>query len=499
MAEKKFDLSLIIKAVDNATAPLRRIGERLKTLTTPARDVGKAFGKVGSETLGLATKFAAFSAAAGFGLFHVVKGAVDAGDKLGEMAQRVGLGVDAYAQLQFAAAQSDIEAEKFNSSMDGFNQRMGQVKAGTGKFLAFLNKVSPTLAKQVRGAKDNDQALDLLAKAFVKVEDPAKRAALAMAAGLDPQFGQFLGQGPEAIKALKDQFAATAGPQEQFAARSGVLDNSLRLLAVSFEGIKNKIVTALMPAFNRLAIMLTDFFTKHGDKLVAWAERANGEFQAWVNSGGIDRLIASLREVAATIGKVVDALGGPKGLAIAFAAIQVAPLVGALANLGMALGSLGATVIPLALKALLALKVSLAHVNFILVGMAALPFVAAFAALAAAGYQVYKNWEPLKEFFGEVWELIKNIASFNIGGVIKQVGQFFGVESSFGNAFKPETRPTLGAASATGPLSAITQTNNAAVSVSFSGLPPGARVTPAQGNTAPLDLSLGYSMLGVSQ
>jgi len=174
----EYPLSLIIKAVDKATAPLRAINARMKQFTAPVRKLNnsfralseeagiprlaKAFGrvggslrKVGSETMALGLKITAMAAGAAYGLYHIVRGAVDAGDKLGEMAQRVGLSVDAYAQLQFAAAQADVEQEQFTSSMDQFNKRLGEMKAGGGAMLEFLQKVSPVLARQMKGAKSN--------------------------------------------------------------------------------------------------------------------------------------------------------------------------------------------------------------------------------------------------------------------------------------------------------------------------------------------------------
>src|SRR3990172_1066737 len=157
----EYPLSLIIKAVDKATAPLRAINARMKQFTAPVRKLNnsfralseeagiprlpKAFGrvggslrKVGGETMALGLKITAMAAGAAYGLYHIVRGAVDAGDKLGEMAQRVGLSVDAYAQLQFAAAQADVEQEQFNSSMDQFNKRLGEMKGGGGARLEFF-------------------------------------------------------------------------------------------------------------------------------------------------------------------------------------------------------------------------------------------------------------------------------------------------------------------------------------------------------------------------
>jgi TP901 family phage tail tape measure protein len=43
--------------------------------------------------------------------------------------------------------------------------------------------------------------------------------------------------------------------------------------------------------------------------------------------------------------------------------------------------------------------------------------VAAIVALAAAAYLIYKNWEPIKAFFGGIWDSIAEFASSGIGNI----------------------------------------------------------------------------------
>lgn len=516
--ESKTKLSLVIQAVDNATAKLRAVNERMLALTAPARklgnsfaalgketglgklgssfkNVGSAIGKVGKEALALGAKIAGLATVAGFAFFRIVRSAVDAGDKLGEMAQRVGLGVDAYAQLQFAAGQADVDAEKFNSSMDGFNQRLGQAKAGTGKFLSFLKKVSPNLANQVVGAKDNATALKLMARAFEKVQDPAKRAALAMAAGFDPQMAQFLGQGEKAIEAQMQRYKELAGSQEEFANNSGQLDNAMRETETAFLGLRNAAVTALAPALSQLATTLANVLAGNREKLVAWAREAGATIMAWVQSGGIQRLVEGLKSFAETVGKVVDMLGGLKGVAIAIGGIMSSSLVISIIGAVKAIGGF--------LAALLTLN------------PVVLAIIAAVTGVALAAWQIYENWGPIKEFFVDLWEGIKNAFSSawefikDIGGKIFDItkklfqftplgmaikgGQMLAgvVKEKFfndsGNA-SPQRAP---------PIPDITrQETHAQVSVDFTNVPKGVRVTPSKNNTAPLNLSTGVPMLG---
>ena len=49
MADKQFPLSLIIRAVDKATAPLRAINERIQKFTAPVRKLNNSFRALAAE------------------------------------------------------------------------------------------------------------------------------------------------------------------------------------------------------------------------------------------------------------------------------------------------------------------------------------------------------------------------------------------------------------------------------------------------------------------
>ncbi|MDR2337828.1 MAG: hypothetical protein LBE20_04160 [Deltaproteobacteria bacterium] len=51
---------------------------------------------------------------------------------------------------------------------------MAQLSAGTGNMLSNIKKVSPNLVRQLKAAKGNEEAFDLMIKAIRGVQDPAK-------------------------------------------------------------------------------------------------------------------------------------------------------------------------------------------------------------------------------------------------------------------------------------------------------------------------------------
>lgn len=511
-AEQQYPLALVIKAVDKATGPLREMNAKIKAFTDPLqklskeagfpklfdafKGVGDAASKVGDEAGKLITKFFTVAAAAGFAGYEIIKSTVDSGDKLAEMAKRVGLSVDAYAQLQFAAGQAHVDQDEFNASMDQFNKRLGEAKANGGPLLTFLNKVGPGLATQVKGAKNTEEALGLMAKAFVAVQDPQRRAALSAAAfGKGSlQFGQFLGQGSEKIHEQMKRYLEIAGSQEKFAETSEALKKAMNETDAAFEGLRNAAAAELFPALTQLAGVLTTFLASNREGLKAWAQETGKAIEDWVKGGGVDRLIQGFKDFAKTASEVVDMIGGPKGLAIAFAALQVMPLVASLAALATSFVTLAIALAPFV-------------ITFAAILGPVLVFTGAVLALGLAGKTLYDNWAPLKQFFVDLGDAVgkafdklgglQGIASSlltkGVGGTLWDAGKSVG-SSLFGNyednhrsAFDPSlARP--------GPAANI----GGKVTVDFANMPKGTRVTPEKNADKYFDFNMGYNNL-VSQ
>lgn len=458
MADKKYPLSIIIRAVDKASVPIRGMAARLKSLqkaTEPFRKVGGAFGNVGKEAFALGAKFAAMASVAAFALFRIVRGAVDAGDKLGEMADRVGLSVDAYASLQHAAAQADVDQEAFNGAMDQFNKRLGEAKAGTGGMLAFLKKVSPVFAQQVKSAGSTEMALSLVTDAMARIEDPGKRAALAAAAfgksGL--QMGNFLKQGSAAIQKQQLRYMELSGSQEEFARNAGDLDNAMRETEVAFLGVRNAIAGALFPAFKLIAVEVTKFLAQNRDGLRKWAETSGAAIRAWVAGGGIQRLAEGFRTFFNVVARVVDAIGGFKGALVVIGLIMAGPLIGSIVTLVTTIGWIGVA------------------------------FVAAAAVVIAA-------WEPIKTFFQSLWETVNRPLE-----ALKVARQFWGLGGQGGFNGPGGSASVVGGAALGAAGARPGRANGSKVSVDFANVPKGVRVTADKSVSTDVDYSLGPSMV----
>lgn len=534
MAGKEYPLSVVIRAVDRITGPIRQINARMKKLTAPVTRVAAAIGGVGKEAQALAVKLTALAAAAGYGFFRMAKGAIDAGDALDELSDTTGVAVNQIKEYEYVAQRAGVGSEEFQSSLLQLTKRLGDTRAGTGALNAFLKQTSPALLRQVKGAKSTAEAVDLMFAALSRLDDPAKRAALAAAAfgKANLKMANIGKMSAEEIEQLRQRFRQLAGDQEEMAKASARFNDEWDDMQIALAGTKKAGLLPLLPAMQALTGQVTDLLIAYRPVLKAWSTDFAArlpERLRWLREE-FARLRDNLAPVTGLASALVERFGLANTVTAALAAVLGFRLLVAVAGLATAFGGLGAALAPVLLSmgrmALLAgaqlFGAFSAFIYAVRAGtgvMYAFNFalwaspigmvIAAVTALAAAAYLIYKHWEPIKGFFGGLWDGI--VASFDaalekiragiawvtdsfnsVMAMSRQVGQrlrFWETPAQQGAA-----GPALGAALAAPPAAA--SRSEATVTVNFENMPRGARVSTDPRSTTDVNTSLGYSMLG---
>lgn len=490
--EKKTRLSIVIRAVDAATAKIKAINDRLDAATKPTRDFKKALGElreksglddviggfkgVGSaitDLLGKLLLVGGVVGAAVAGLLHLVDGF----DELGDKAEAIGVSVDFLAQMRYAAERSGASIESLDGGLQAFSKSLGQARAGTGRMTSFLKKVSPALLTQLKGAKSNEEAFNLLAGAMAKLEDPAKRAALAQAALGDASLGPLFSKGPKGIKELRDRYAELAGSQEGAAAEAGKVDDSMKDLKASTDGIKAALVEGLSPALKVIVDQLREWFTEHRGDVKEWAAELGQRLPAAFNT-----LVGFIRGAVGTLASFFDSGTKIKIALAALAAVIVGPVIGAVGALGIAL-----LTSPIG------------------------PWVAGLGLAAAL---VIKYWGPIKEFFGALWDGITGVFEaawdkikyivdkvIDAAKFIKDQLTGFGPLADDIDKVRAQAgaglRSDIGAQALAATQDTRTFNSAAKITVDFANAPRGMRAKADPQSSADVDFSVGYQMLGV--
>lgn len=360
-------------------------------------------------------------------------------------------------------------------------------------------------------------------KGVVNANDTALIKALGGAEAYNAAIG-LTGQQGAAFKAtLETMRSGVDGVNAAFEKQNSTAAATTQRLKNSLEGVAISIGRVLVPVLEQLAPVL--------ERAATWWEGLGVEGQ---------KTIITLAGAAAALGPGLIVLGK-----LVSAVQSVTAVLTFAAGWGKYLWMMRASIMSGLVPSLTAAAGSVWAFTAALLANPITWVVIAVVALGAAVYQIYKNWGPLKEFFAETWTAIKdavanglawigeNLGWTPIGMIVKNwepikaffVGLWDGIIGVFKGAWeviKPivdtvvgagralfgggevaapaggalgagAARPLLGAEGARVPGAGLRSTE-ARVTVDFANLPQGARVTPAQGNTAPLALDVGYAM-----
>lgn len=335
-----------IGAKDQTSGVLSRIGARFKTFSSGMSKSLGGLGRIGNlGALGGILGIGGGLSLAGAG--KALAGIVDAGDALGELTERIGFGVEAFQELQYAAERAGVPAEEFAGAMAKMNKGIGLARAGTGPLVSLLGKVAPALLEQVKAATSNEEAFRLLTEGMRRVQDPAKRAALAAAIfgrGAD-KMALLAGRSAEEIEALRKEARDLGIVMSGETVRAaGEIDDRMIELKASVRGVGQSIAGELMPALIPYIGQLRDWIS---DNRVLIRQRVVDVVRGvarWLASVDWQGIGDGIKTAWGYLRSFVDAIGGAKNAIIGLAALKLTGLIASLGGVGAVLGPIALAV-----------------------------------------------------------------------------------------------------------------------------------------------------------
>jgi hypothetical protein len=315
---------------------------------------------------------------------------VNLGDALADEADSVGMSTQALQTWQFAAADVGVEANALLSSIARLQR--GIADGGEKTEAAFKTLgISFTRFKKL----EPDAQMSVLAEAFKNYSGNANLSAVSM-----DLFGKsgfkllpVLRRGQEGLEAMNEAARETGFIlSDEVMAEMGKADAAANRFKMSLEGLRNKALAPLLPAFTSLSTQLGDIIARNGPAITAWAERFGGELEsktipaigAFVEND-LPGLVSGLGEFVTTIGKIAsasaDAVGGWGNLGAVLLGINFAPVIIALGGIVKALGGI-------------------AMGAWAVMG----PWALLVGAIVAGAVAVWYYWEPIKKFFSDLWD-----------------------------------------------------------------------------------------------
>lgn len=355
MAAGEEKLRLVLEAIDKTTAPLRAMNRRIEALTAPVRKVRNAFSALSREAglpkLGaalsrvgsLVRNLAIGAVGAGAGLLAFIEKTADAGDRLGEFTQLIGIGVEDFQEYQYAAKIAGIDNEAFAASMKTLSRATGQAQAGTGRLAGLLKKVAPSVLKQLKGTKDTGQALEVVLGAMRKLDKPTQRAALASAAFGNANAGLLATLSPKQLEDFRKEAQNLGVVMSQDAVNgAGALMDKFDKLKASALGLARSIAASLFPHLQGVTDRMLEWIKANKDLI-----KTKGREWLLKVATAIKDLGIWLSEAVPQFIDFVDHMGGLKGILVGLTVVNLVPLVASIYSLSGAFAALGVSTAPL--------------------------------------------------------------------------------------------------------------------------------------------------------
>lgn len=554
MAFKLPRIEATIQMVDRVAAPMRKINQSIASAMEPVNRLQSSLqslsremqlGKLSAATKGFKEKLGGigdgFSASLGNlsklafigggslgGLFAAIDGAASAGDKIAKFSRRVGLSVEGLQEWRFAAERSGVAMEAFDAGVNKFGKIVGEAASGTGVGLPIFDALGIKV-KTASGAMRSQQDILLdLADGFKKVKNPTDRLRMALTLfeeGGGPMI-ELLSQGREGVQALTSEFRALGGGMStEQAAASEVFQDKLSNLKVTLASVANLLTSQLIPVVSTLMVKFQEWALANRGPIQEYAnlmaQKLPGAIEGAVSA--IKGLVAAAKPVIAVFQFLSGIFGSTTVILTALGAYIAGPLVLSVLAAIPALITLTTTFIA-AIPPAVAFAASVLAISW-----PALAVVAALAAVGAAVYLLYRNWDSVSKFLDTSVGKVLSVMLPFVGIPLQIIKHWGGIKTFFANLWNSvlsgaskvrsvlESIPLIGGAfgsgvtmpsgpagaPATGATAAATQSTAAArktelssrLYVDFTNLPMGARVGQPVG-PAPVDISAGYSLAG---
>jgi hypothetical protein len=440
-------LGLILSATDKMSRIIdQATGKSLKSMNTFQRNANKIGGSVQKVGLGiLGTGMAVATTMFGF-----VKSTASNAKEISRASQRVAMSTESFQVYAEAAKRSGVESDKFQAGVAKLMKNQVDAAKGGKKTAAAFNELGISLYDSHGMLKKSDVLIRQISEKFHNAPDGPKKTALAMT--LFSRSGQvlipMLNKGAKGLDALSEEMKRNGTILDDDAiAKSKIFNEKLRDMSEKFEGVKNKIAVAVMPAFTRLADRVLEITTRVTDwisnnkelirQLLHWSKIA---VEVGVAIWGIGTAIKAIVIISKTynfilgitmffhktmpisIGKNVMAL---KGLSLM---TKIASAAQWLWNAAMSANPIGLIIVGVAaVIGLIALVVA----KWNSWGAALSVFMGPLGFIISLFESFYKNWEMIKTAFktGGIIGGLKAIGKTILDAVLMPIEQLLSLIS----------------------------------------------------------------------
>lgn len=355
---------IVISAVDNATATVRKVNNSFATLMAPVTDLGKslsAFGKeTGIEKIGkslvslgrtavdtarsILTIHPALAALLSVGsvasIAALATGWGRAGQEIARTSALVGVSAADLQAYRGAAKLAGLSSEDMSAGLQSLGDTFqGAMFGRAPEALAIMSAYGVSMHKLKDGSVDTTRALadvaTMIQRNFAGGGNVEGARKIAQAFGVESLLPMLM-KGPEYIRKMVDEaqkIGFVMGPEQIKNAEDYAKNISMMDLAV--DGLKNSVGNALIPVLQPLIVELSSWISQNRELIATRVSDFVRDLSNYLRgidwkaiSGGVEKFIDNANSAA-------QAVGGWKVVLIGLAAIKLGGVIAdvvALAN-----------------------------------------------------------------------------------------------------------------------------------------------------------------------
>lgn len=370
--DKALKLGFVLSATDKMS---RVIEEAVSKSSTKLSAFERNAAKVGGNMMKVGGIIAGAGAAIGAGILKVAKDTAAYGDEMWKTSQSVGVNMEDWQKLAYAAEYSNVGLTELSAGMVRLNKHM--IEAANGSKTS--SKIFTDLGIDIKDAEGNLRApndvFEELAEKMAAMPDGAQKTkhAYDMFGRSGANLIPLLNSGKEGIQAMSDEAERMGLVLSKEAGKAcEEFNDNLARIGSGAEGLKMQFGAALVPMLDEIVVKINGVI----EKVIGWVK----------NNGDLIRDIAKFAiegvKALVFIGGLTTGLGG-----LVFAAGKVVGVIKAIS----AASSIG--------KGIASLLTPMGWVKV------------AIVAIAAAAYLIYKNWDKITAWFANLWDGVKQAFS----------------------------------------------------------------------------------------
>jgi len=377
-------LGRTIEQLEKKQRQLNRVSEGMdrvgRTTSSAFRTIGWQAGLAAAAVGSLYGTLTAFGMKAAAGI-----------EEINRSARMVGVTPEFFSQLAYAAGQYGVSTEALADGLKELSLRSDEfAQTGKGPAADAFKRIGLSRGDVAALSKDTAALWSVVRDRISEVDDVAARQRITdelMGGTAAEQLMDFLTLTREQYKALGEEAVKVATVTQDMADSARKFTQAQRRLSAVLTVSYRRLAVELLPKISEQFDKLSNWLIEHQPEIQEYGKKIGDAFQAVVPI--VQNIVGGLATVALKVGEVVtkaaEMLGGWENLGIAVGTLFVTPSILALAKLGSALVSLGAT---------------------LLLGLGPIGVVA--AAVIGAAALIWYKWDDLKKNFAEFWTSIQD-------------------------------------------------------------------------------------------